>query len=104
MADAPMLDPMGRAVVLHDRTWDGHIVKAHSDVSGCRSLAEQAVRAPSEIRYSKSDADCRIYYGAGPRPGLMIAVVADVSAGVVKTVHLAKRISGGGVEWSSPTP
>ena len=104
MADSAMLDPMGRTVVLHDHTWYGHIVKVHSNVAGCRSLAEQAVRAPSEIQYSKSDADCRIYYGAGPRADLMIAVVADVVAGVVKTVHLAKRISGGGVEWSSPTP
>ena len=104
MADSILLDPLGREIVLHDRTWYGHIVKVHPDISDFRRIAEQAVSQPVEIRHSSSDGDCRIYYGSGPRPGLMMAVVADVTVCVVKTAHLAKKITGGGAEWSSPIP
>jgi len=103
MPDAVMSDPLGREVVLHDRTWYGHVLKGHPDVARCRDLAQKAVRDPREIRFSMSDTDCRIYYGTGPTADLMIAVVADVVVGLVKTVYLAKSTSAGGVEWSSPT-
>lgn len=100
MADTTLTDPMGRTVVLHDRTWSAHVLRGHPEVAPWRALAENAVASPREIRYSTSDADCRIYYGRGPQTGLMIAVVADVKLGVVKTVYLARRPSPGGVEWS----
>jgi len=104
MADSVLVDPLGRQIVLHDRTWYGHVLKVHPDVGVCRKLAEDAVSRPSQIQHSTSGSDCRIYYGVGPGQGLMIAVVADVVAGVVKTVHLARKVSGGGAEWSSPIP
>jgi hypothetical protein len=100
MSDTTLIDPLGREVVLHDRTWNGHIIKGHPEVDGHRALVEQAVRAPDEVRVSRSDPDCRLYYGPGPWPDVRIMVVADVVHGLVKTAHLAKKISGGAVEWS----
>lgn len=104
MPDTRMTDPLGRQVVLYERTWYGHILKGHPEVANARSLAERAVASPIEIRYSKSDPDCRLYYGPAQRKGVMIQVVVDVAIGAVKTAHLARRISGGPVEWSSRTP
>lgn len=100
MADATLTDPLGRAIVLHDHTWHGHIVKFHPEVKHHRSLVEQAVHSPDQIRQSKSDPDCRLYYGPGPRAGVIMMVVAEVSLGIVKTAHLAKKATGGALEWS----
>jgi hypothetical protein len=86
--------------VLHDRTWHGHVVKAHPEMNRHRDLVEAAVRSPEQIRLSQSDPDCRIYFGPGPRRGVKMMVVVDVSLGLVKTAHLAKRVSGGEQEWS----
>ncbi len=100
MVDAFLTDPLGRMIALHDRTWHGHILKAHPEMSSTRSLAERTLRSPDEIRHSHSDPNCRIYYGPGPRPGVRMMVIADVVIGLVKTAHLAKRVSGGTQEWS----
>jgi len=100
MPDVALTDPLGRTMVLHDRTWHGHILKAHPEMGRTRALTERAVRSPDEIRHSNSDANCRIYYGPGPRPGVRMMVVADVVLGLVKTAHLAKKVSGGSQEWS----
>lgn len=104
MADATLTDPLGRRIVLSDRTWFGHIVKGHPEVAECRDLAERAIRQPEEIRFSKADPDCRLYYGPGPRPSVRMMVVADVVGGVVKTAHLARKATGGATEWSKSTP
>lgn len=101
MADRRLTDPLGRVIVLRERTWYGHVIKGHPDMKGHRRLAEQAVRAPNQIQFSKSDPDCRIYYGPGDRPKRIIMVVADVKLGLVKTAHFARGITGGGVEWST---
>jgi hypothetical protein len=85
-------------------TWYGHILKCHPEVKKARRLVEAAVVNPLEIRMSRSDADCRLYYGPGPRAGLLVQVVADVVQGVVKTAHFAKKITGGNLEWSPPSP
>ncbi len=100
MSDTTLTDPLGREVVLHDRTWHGHIIKGHPEVDGHRALVEQAVQAPEEVRMSHSDPDCRIYFAPGPRPAAKIMLVADVVRGVVKTAHLAKKVSGGAIEWA----
>lgn len=94
MPDVTLTDPLGRAITLHAHTWYGHIIKGHPEVAGHRALVEGAVTAPHEIRYSTSDPDCRVYYGSGPSPGLLVAVVADVVAGFVKTAYLANRMKG----------
>jgi hypothetical protein len=86
--------------MLHDRTWMGHILKAHPDMASNRTLVEDAVPHPYEIRQSRSDDDCRLYFGPGPRLGVIMMVVVDVARGLVKTAHLAKRVSGGPLEWS----
>jgi hypothetical protein len=104
MADRTLLDPLGRAITLLDSTWYGHILKGHPEVKHLRHFVEAALANPLEIRASRSDADCRLYYGPGPRAGLLVQVVADVVAGVVKTAHFAKKISGGNLEWSPPSP
>ena len=100
MADTLLADPLRRVVFLHDHTWFGHIVKAHPEMATNRALAEMTVREPDEIRQSRWDENCRLYFGPGPRPGVIIMVVADVALGAVKTAHLAKRVSGGSKEWS----
>lgn len=100
MADTTLTDPLGRHIVLHDRTWYGHIVKGHPDVGGHYDLVKQTVQSPDEIRQSRAGTDCRICFGPGPRSGVMIMVVADVAARVVKTAHLAKKVTGGALEWS----
>ena len=100
MADAILTDPLGRRIVMRDRTWDGHIAQGHPEVATYRDLAEQAICHPDEVRISNSDPDCRIYYGQGPRPSVKIMVVADITAGVVKTAHLARKVTGGAQEWS----
>ena len=102
MADTTMTDPLGREIVLHDRTWYGHVVKGHPEVARYRDLVVAAVTGPAEVRHSTSDADCRVYSGRGPRPSVMMAVVADVVAGIVRTVYLTKKPSAGVLEWSSP--
>jgi hypothetical protein len=101
MGDAELADPLGRTVVLHDRTWFGHIVRVHPELAEHRGLVEAAVSAPTEIRHSRSDPNCRIYYGPGPRSTAMMQVIADLTLGIVKTAHFARRITGGDVEWST---
>ncbi len=100
MGDISLTDPFGRTVVLHDRTWFGHIVRGHPEVTEYRGLVEKAVERPDEVRFSRSDADCRLYFGPGPRADVRMMVVADVVRGFVKTAHLCNRASGGTVEWS----
>ncbi|MFH1417156.1 MAG: hypothetical protein ABII12_02570 [Planctomycetota bacterium] len=100
MADSRLTDPLRREITLYDRTWFGHIVKGHPEIAEDRLLVEQAVTRPTEIRQSASDPDCRLYYGSGPRPTVIMMVVVDVAIGVVKTAHLAGKITGGPVEWS----
>lgn len=100
MGDSRLIDPLKREIVLHERTWIGHITKGHPEVADCRHLVEQALTKPAEIRYSRSDPDCRLYYGLGPREGLRMMVVVDISGGIVKTAHLVSKATGGDVEWS----
>jgi len=99
MADSQLTDPLGRTITLHDRTWHGHILKGHPEVEPYRDLVEQAVRDPYEIRQSRSDENCRLYFGRGPRETVRIMVVADVVEAVVKTAHLCRRVTGGEREW-----
>jgi len=63
---------------------------------------ELTITDPIEVRFSAADLDCRLYFGAGPRSGMMVAVVADVLRGFVKTAHVVKAAKGV-VEWSKPT-
>jgi hypothetical protein len=100
MTDVELTDPLGRSVKLLDRTWFGHIVRGHPEVAAYRNLVEETVTRPERILLSNSDTDCRLYFGKGPRSGVRILVVADVVLGIVKTAHLARKISGGAVEWS----
>ena len=100
MADVILNDPLKREIALHDRTWHGHIVKFHPEVRHDRLLVEQAIRSPDQIRFSNSDPNCRLYYGPGPRADVIMMVVGDVALGIVKTAHLARKVTGGTVEWS----
>jgi hypothetical protein len=100
MADTTLTDPLGRDIVLHDRTWYNHIVRGHPEMTNQRGRVEATVGSPDEIRQSTSDSDCRLYYGPGPRPAVKMMVVVDIALRVVKTAHLAKKVTGGAVEWS----
>ncbi len=101
MPDRTRTDPLGRAIVLHDRTWHGHVLVRHPEMAALRVLVENAIGTPITIVFSLQDANARLYYGRGPTSNLMVQVIVDVALGLVKTAHLAKRITGGGVEWSS---
>ena len=79
-------------------TTRGLDIKGHPEVAGHRRLVEAAVTRPTAIRFSTADADCRVYYGVGPRAGLMTAVVADVLDGYVKTAYLTRNAKGA-IEW-----
>lgn len=97
-------DPLGRQIELTDAAWHGHIVKGHPEMRRLRELVDSAITTPLAIHRSSSDPDCRIYYARGPREGLMICVVADVVAGIVKTGYLGKRIKPGAQEWPPQNP
>jgi hypothetical protein len=101
MSDRELRDPLGRRITLRDRTWFGHVVKGHPEIAGERSRVETTIENPQEIRRSRLDPTCRLYFGAGPREGVRIMVVVDIRMGIVKTAHLARRLSGGEVEWPS---
>ena len=85
VANSTLTDPVGRTITLHDSTRFGHILKRHPEIARHRRLVEDAVERAAESRISTYDPDCRTCYGAGPRSGIMIAVVIDVAAGAIKT-------------------
>jgi len=103
MPDRTLCDPLGRSLILHNHTWHGHIIKRHPEMRDHRTLVEQAITDPLEIRFSAADADIRVYFGVGPRLGIMTTVFATLSGGFVKTAHLVKTAKGA-IEWSKPTP
>src|SRR5437763_1260087 len=104
MPDSTLTDPLGRRIMLLDSTWHGHVLKGHPELSRVRVLVEGAVQAPLEIRISNADPDCRLYYGPGPRLGIIMQVVVDIVQGLVKTAHFAKKRTGGATEWLPPNP
>lgn len=57
MVDAVLIDPLGRVVVLHDRTWFGHVVRGHSEMKNFRTAIEKTVAQPELIRRSISSED-----------------------------------------------
>ena len=101
MPDSRLQDPMGRTIVLHDRTWFGHILKRHPDMARRRRAVHEAIGDPQQIVISASDADCRLYFGAPNKAGIMVVVVADVVVGVVLTAYRTGRVKGA-IEWSRP--
>src|SRR5215208_3758999 len=101
MPDSNLRVPLGRTIVLHNHTWYGHITKRHPEMSRYRELVENAITQAKEIRISAADPDVRVYFGDGPRPGIMTAVFATLSGGFVKTAHLLKT-GKGVIEWSKP--
>jgi hypothetical protein len=103
MADATVTDPLGRAIVLHEGTWFGHILRRHPEMRGTRPQVEQTIRQPREIRLSTYDADCRTCYSDIVRAGMMIAVVIDVRQALVRTAFYTTRPRGD-IEWSRPIP
>jgi hypothetical protein len=103
MADTSLVDPLGRAIVFADHTWERHILVAHPDMDGGREFVEKAVTSPRAIWTSSSDVNVRIYYGNGPSPYLLVAVKANIVKGAVLTAHLAKRETGARREWPQPS-
>ncbi len=102
MADTVLIDPLRRQIVLSGGTWFGHILKGHPAMKTSRAKVEQAVRDPMEIQVSTYDPRCRVYYGRPSKSGIMIAVVADVAIGVVKTAYEANKKKTGSIEWPTP--
>jgi hypothetical protein len=103
MAVKTVIDPLGRSITLHDHTWHGHVLPGHPEMARHRTRVERTIAAPNSIHFSAADADCRLYFGPGPRKGILIVVVANVVEGFVKTAHIV-RTTKGVVEWSKPMP
>ena len=99
MEETELTDPLGREIILNDRTWCAHILRGHPEMASHRRLVLDAIEKPNEIQFSKSHSDCRIYYGDGPRVGLQVAVVADVVEGIIKTAYLSRKTASGEKEW-----
>lgn len=102
MEPTRLVDPLGRAVRFTEGAWFNHILKGHPEMAPYRASVEAAVTAPTAIHVSTSDPNCRLYYGPSHRSGFMIAVVADVGGGFVKTAYLTKRVKPGTQEWPTP--
>jgi hypothetical protein len=100
MADQTFVDPLGRAIVFHDRTWYGHILKGHPELRSERHSIGLAIEEPTDIRHSLSDDDVRLYHGNARRRGLYVRVVADVKKLLVLTAHYVRTPQGGPIEWS----
>ena len=92
MPDTTLIDPLGRSITLTDAGWHGHILPRYPEMRNHRRLVEQAVRTPTIIHRSNSDPNCRLYYGSGPRPGIMAVTVADAVRlpAVVNWRHLGR--------------
>ena len=103
MTETRMIDPLGRELILDDRTWYGHILKSHPEIAELRNLVELAIKALDEIHISRLDANCLLYYAQGPRSSVMMVAVADLSLGIIKTAHLARKPLAGLFEWSKST-
>jgi len=104
LADKIFKDPLGRAITLHKHTWYGHILPGHPEMRLHRALVEEAITNPLEIHISDADPiNVRLYFGSGPRSGMMIVVAANITQGFVKTAHIVKATKGA-LEWSRPTP
>lgn len=103
MGDSNLQDPLGRTIRLHEQTWVVHILRRHPEMALHREAVENAICDPIEITLTPADADCRMYFGEGPRKGILTLVIADVAKRLVKTAHFVRSIKGA-VEWSRPTP
>jgi hypothetical protein len=99
MADETFIDPLGRAIVFHDHTWFGHVLKGHPELRDERECVGATIEQPTDIRHSLSDTYVRLYHGQAERPGVYLRVVADVEIGVVKTAHYVRKPQGGPIEW-----
>ena len=105
MATRTFTDPLGRQITLHNHTWFGHILRRHPDLRAHRRLVEETITAPLSIRFADGQpVDTRLYYGVGPRSGMLIVLAADLTAGHVLSAHLAKVAKPGAIEWSPTTP
>ncbi len=100
MADTFLIDPLGRQITLHDRTWYGHILPGHPDMHDHRVLLSHAISDPLSIRFDLKLASVRRYIGIGPRSKRVIMVAADVELGLVKSAFVVpERRVHGEIEW-----
>lgn len=99
MSDYTVQDPLGNRVTLSDDTWRRHITVGHPEMGRYRAPVEQAMSAPLEVRASASDAACVVYMGTLPGRALLVAVVADVRLGIVKTAYPCKSPPKGAILW-----
>ncbi len=104
MADSRLIDPLGRHMTLHDRTWFGHVIKFHPELVEYRDEVEQSIIQPDDIVFSTSDSACRMYHRQSVRRGRIIVTVVDLEGGFVKTAHFVKTARKGRVEWSAQKP
>lgn len=92
-------DPLGNEMRLYSDTWYDHVVNGgHPEVEPYLTLVHTAVVSPEQIWTSKHSERRIIYFtGVPQRPQLELAVVGDVSRGVILTAYLYRpRGSRGG--------
>lgn len=80
MADAVLIDPEGRTVILADVTWYQHVIKVHRELAGYRDEAECAITDPVAIHRSRNlelHPTGLEYYGETRRRGLYLMVATE---------------------------
>jgi hypothetical protein len=104
MSDTTIIDPLGRSITLHARTWFGHVVERRPDLEDRYEEVAAVIERPNLICVSNSGDRIRLYYGDADSSGKMLVVVADVVEvpGFVKTVYPTRTIKKGEIEWQSP--
>ncbi len=100
-------DRWRQAVVLHDRTWNDHVLSRRPYFAGHEQACVAAILAgPSFVRRDVDYPDRACFYGPSPLPSphhdLLVKVVVayapagpGVSQGTVVTVHLTSNLKTG---------
>jgi hypothetical protein len=99
MSDVQVVDPLGHTVRFESVIWYGHVLDAHPDMKPFRGLVRRALTDPIEIRRSNSKPDHSLYYMRMPKRNLFMQVIVRQSDWTVRSVHLAKKITGGERLW-----
>jgi hypothetical protein len=103
-----LVDPLGEEIVLHDRTWFGHIVKRRAELRPYRQTVEDIVRSPMVVLRSDEAGGRprgRVYLGRCPDRKLLIKVCVEeiTVAGrpelIVKTAYLCRTAGPGEQLW-----
>lgn len=61
-------DRWNREIVLTDRTWYGHVLSNHAELTDHLTAVERTVRRPQRVTTDKDDPDREVFYRRGILP------------------------------------